>query len=67
VYYRHGVTELEVMCERCEPAATQFAQMHQSGISRFDILADSGYRGRDAPWPNHSRAESGHDPEQQDT
>jgi hypothetical protein len=55
VYDRDGVTELEVMCERCEPVATQFAQMHQSGISRFDILADFGYRGRDALCPNRPR------------
>jgi hypothetical protein len=54
VYDRHGVTELEVMCERCQAAATQFAEMRQNGISRFDILADFGYRGRDAPWPKKS-------------
>jgi hypothetical protein len=44
----------EVMCERCEAAATQFAQMHRNGISRYDILADFGFRGPDAPWPKQS-------------
>jgi hypothetical protein len=54
VYDRDDVTEFEVMCDQCQLAATQFAAMHQNGISRFDILADFGYRGRDAPWPNKS-------------
>ena len=54
VYDRQGVTELEVMCGRCQTSATQFAEMHQNGISRFDILADFGYRGRDNPWPDKS-------------
>jgi hypothetical protein len=54
VYQRKDVLELEVMCERCQAAATQFAEMHNSGISRNSILADFGFRGRDAPWPDKS-------------
>jgi hypothetical protein len=44
-YDRTGVVEFEVMCDRCQLAATQFAAMHQKGISRNSILADFGYRG----------------------
>jgi hypothetical protein len=54
VYDRNGVSEFEVMCERCQAAATQFAEMHKNGISRNSILADFGFRGRDAPWPDKS-------------
>lgn len=53
-YDRASVMLFEVMCERCEAAATQFAQMHRNGISRYAILADFGFRGPDAPWPNQS-------------
>jgi hypothetical protein len=52
VYDRSGVIEFEVMCERCEAAAIQFAQMHKNGISRQDILEDFGFRGPNAPWQN---------------
>ena len=51
VYVRGCVTELEVMCASCEAAALQFAEMHINGISRNSILADFGFRGPDAPWP----------------
>jgi hypothetical protein len=51
VYHRDNTLELEVMCERCQAAAIQFAHMHQAGISRHNILIDFGFRGRDAPWP----------------
>ncbi len=54
VYDREGVMEFEMMCENCKAAASQFAQMHQGGMSRQDILRDFGFRGRDAPWPNNS-------------
>jgi hypothetical protein len=58
VYDRNGVTEFEVMCGRCKLAAHQFAEMHQNGISRFDILADFGYRGSDAPWPKNTATQN---------
>jgi|GEM_PF-4872568 len=48
VYERRGVIEFEVMCDRCIAAALQFAEMHNNGISRNSILADFGFRGRDA-------------------
>jgi hypothetical protein len=54
VYERSGVIEFEVRCERCQAAATQFAEMHNNGISRNSILADFGFRSRDAPWPDKS-------------
>lgn len=56
VYVRNGVTELEVMCASCEAAAIQFAEMHVKGISRCSILADFGFRGPDAPWPEQPEA-----------
>lgn len=51
VYDRNSVVELEVMCDRCQAAASQFAEMRQNGIGRNSILADFGFRGPDAPWP----------------
>jgi hypothetical protein len=54
VYDRNGVTEFEVICQRCTGAAIDFAAMRQSGLSRQVALEDFGFRGRNAPWPNET-------------
>jgi hypothetical protein len=59
-YRRGGRIEFEVMCERCSAAGGQFAAMRQNGLSRWQVLADFGHRGREVA---HRRAGQSGEPD----